>query len=620
MTQAKNRIRFLLQHILKYKFQFIVPIFCMIGLAIITPTSYYLGTKFVIDEVIELNKVALYIVPDQYHTFQWSFLFDWGWLQIAPKIAFNYCFQNFVGHKWYEIFIYMVVPLFFIKSVLMYARSWRVTYIGHRIICDFQSELYEHFLKLPIPFFNKSRIGEISSSIISDVYRIQEIVTDSILQTLQNFFIITGTVIILLFISPSLTLIALIGIPIAMAPIVMSAKYLKKKSKSSQEEIANISSHIYETISAIKIIKIFNKEKTEDIRFKDALSKLLKILYKSARVGAISSPIVEFLSIFYLALFIAYGCSLVETGVFPKGSFVAFIVLVFSLYDPIKKLSRMNNKIANSMAALDRIMTTLDLKGENYNPPHTTEMPTFQENITFKNLSFSYDNENEVLKDINFVVPKGKSTALVGLSGSGKTTLVNLLPCFFEIKNGDILIDGVSIKMYSIPSIRKNISLVSQDILLFNETVAYNISYGKSNASKEEIIAAAKKANAHEFIMQLPDGYNTIIGEKASLLSGGQKQRLSIARALLVDAPILILDEATSALDVQSEKLIQNALEELMNNRTTIIIAHRLSTVKNADQIVVLDKGRIESIGKHDELIASGGLYKSLYNTLINKE
>jgi len=217
-------------------------------------------------------------------------------------------------------------------------------------------------------------------------------------------------------------------------------------------------------------------------------------------------------------------------------------------------------------------------------------------------------------------VPKGKKTALVGLSGSGKTTLVNLLPCFFDIKNGDILIDGVNIKMYSIPSIRKNISLVSQDILLFNETVAYNICYGKSNASKEEIIAAAKKANAHEFIMKLPDGYNTIIGEKASLLSGGQKQRLSIARALLVDAPILILDEATSALDVQSEKLIQNALEELMNNRTTLIIAHRLSTVKNADLIVVLDKGRIESIGKHDELIARGGLYKSLYNTLINNE
>jgi len=620
MTQTKSRIQFLLQHILRYKYQFIIPIICMIGLAVITPLSYYIGTKFVIDEVIELNKVVPYFVPENYSTFNWSFIFDLEWLKIAPKIAFNYCFQNFVGHKWYEIFIYMVVPLFFIKSVLMYARSWRVTYIGHRIICDFQAELYEHFLKLPIPFFNKSRIGEISSSIISDVYRIQEIVTDSILQTLQNFFIITTTIIILLFISPSLTLIALVGIPIAMAPLVLSANYLKKKSRKSQEETANISSHIYETISSIKIIKIFNKEKTENIRFTEALGKLLKILYKSSRVGAISSPMVEFLSIFYLALFIAYGCSLVETGVFPKGSFIAFIVLVFSLFDPVKKLSRMNNKIANSMAALDRIMTTLSLKGENYNPPHTTDMPTFKDNITFKDLSFSYDDEKEVLKNVTFKVPKGKATALVGLSGSGKTTLVNLLPCFYDIKDGDILIDGVSIRLYNIPSIRKNISLVSQDILLFNESVTYNICYGKANANKEEIIAAAKKANAHEFIMQLPDGYDTIIGEKASLLSGGQKQRLSIARALLVDAPILILDEATSALDVQSEKLIQNALEELMNNRTTIIIAHRLSTVKNADQIVVLDKGRVENIGKHDELMASGGLYKSLYNTLINIE
>lgn len=620
MTQTKSRVNFLLQHILKYKYQFIIPIFCMIGLAIITPLSYYLGTKFVIDEVIELNKVVPYLVPENYLSFQWSFIFDWEWLKNAPKIFFNYCFQNFMGHKWYEIFIYMVVPLFFVKAILMYARSWRVTYIGHRIICDFQAELYEHFLKLPIPFFNKSRIGEISSSIISDVYRIQEIVTDSILQTLQNFFIITGTIIILLFISPSLTLIALVGIPIAMAPFVLSAKYLKKKSQKSQEEIANISSHIYETISAIKIIKIFNKEKAENIRFTDALAKLLKILYKSARVSAISSPMVEFLSIFYLALFIAYGCSLVETGVFPKGSFIAFIVLVFSLFDPIKKLSRMNNKIANSMAALDRIMTTLTLKGENYSPPHTTEMPSFKDNITFKNLSFSYDNEKEVLKNISFKVPKGKTTALVGLSGSGKTTLVNLLPCFYDINIGEILIDGINIKQYTLPSIRKNMSLVSQDILLFNESIAYNICYGKSNATEEEMIAAAKKANAHEFILQLPEGYNTIIGEKASRLSGGQKQRLSIARALLLDAPILILDEATSALDVQSEKLIQNALDELMSNRTTIIIAHRLSTVKNAHQIVVLDKGKVENIGKHDDLMASDGLYKSLYNTLISKE
>jgi subfamily B ATP-binding cassette protein MsbA len=620
MTQNKSRIQFLLQHILRYKYQFIIPIFCMIGLAVITPLSYYIGTKFVIDEVIELNKVVPYFVPENYSTFNWSFIFDLEWLKSAPKIAFNFCFKSLMGHKWYEVFIYMVVPLFFVKAILMYARSWRVTYIGHKIICDFQAELYEHFLKLPIPFFNKSRIGEISSSIISDVYRIQEIVTDSILQTLQNFFIITTTIIILLFISPSLTLIALVGIPIAMAPLVLSANYLKKKSRKSQEETANISSHIYETISSIKIIKIFNKEKTENIRFTEALGKLLKILYKSSRVGAISSPLVEFLSIFYLALFVAYGCSLVESGVFPKGSFIAFIVLVFSLFDPVKKLSRMNNKIANSMAALDRIMTTLSLKGENYNPPHTTDMPTFKDNITFKDLSFSYDDEKEVLKNVTFKVPKGKTTALVGLSGSGKTTLVNLLPCFYDIKDGDILIDGVSIKLYNIPSIRKNISLVSQDILLFNESVAYNICYGKANANKEEIIAAAKKANAHEFIIQLPNGYDTIIGEKASRLSGGQKQRLSIARALLVDTPILILDEATSALDVQSEKLIQNALEELMNNRTTIIIAHRLSTVKNADQIVVLDKGRVENIGKHDELMASGGLYKSLYNTLINIE
>jgi subfamily B ATP-binding cassette protein MsbA len=590
----------------------------MIGLAIITPLSIYLGSKFIFDEVLELHDVKKYIIPEKYSVFDWSFITNLEWLKIAPQIWFNYCFESFFGQKWYVLFSYIVVPIYLIKTSLLYARTWRVSYIGHRIICDFQAELYEHFLKLPIPFFNKSRTGEITSGIISDVYRVQEIVTDSILQTLQNFFIITGTLIILLFISPSLTLIALVGMPIAIAPIVFTAQYLKRKSKTSQEEMANITSHIYETISAIKIIKIFNKEKDENKRFTNALDKLLKILYKSSRVGAIGSPMVEFLSVFYLALFIAYGCKLVESGAFSKGSFVTFIVLVFSLFDPLKKISRMNNKIANSMAALDRIMDTLTVKGENYFAPGTIDLPTLQKGITFKDLTFCYDQEKDVLKNINFFVPKGKTTALVGLSGSGKTTLVNLLPCFFDIKEGDILMDDVSIKKYNLPSVRKSISLVSQEILLFNETVAYNISYSKSEASREQIIAAAKKANAHEFIIQLPNGYDTIIGEKGSRLSGGQKQRLSIARALIADSPILILDEATSALDVQSEKLIQSALDELIQNRTTIIIAHRLSTVKNADQIVVLDKGKVENIGKHDELMEKGGLYKTLYNTLIN--
>lgn len=621
MAKSNHRYQFLLQHILKYKYQFIVPIICMIGLAIITPLSFYLGSKFVIDEVLELHDVKAYQdIPEKFANFEWSFIFNTDWLQVAPKIWFNELFSSFFGQKWYVLFSYIVVPVFFLKAILLFARSWRVSYIGNQIICDFQAELYEHFLKLPIPFFNKSRTGEITSGIISDVYRVQEIVTDSILQTLQNFFIIFGTLIILICISPSLTVIALIGMPIAILPIVLSARYLKKKSKKSQEEIANITSHIYETISAIKIIKIFNKEKDENQRFSIALGKLLKILYKSARVGAIGSPLVEFLSIFSLSLFIAYGCSLVQSGAFPKGSFVAFIVLVFSLYDPIKKLSRMNNKIANCTAALDRIIATLSLKGENYFAPGTIDLPTLKNGITFKNLSFQYDNEKEVLSNINFFVPQGKTTALVGLSGSGKTTLVNLLPCFFDIKDGDILMDDISIKKYNLPSVRKSISLVSQDILLFNETIAYNISYSKAGSSRDQIIAAAKKANAHEFIIQLPSGYDTIIGEKGARLSGGQRQRLSIARALLADAPILILDEATSALDVQSEKLIQSALDELIQNRTTIIIAHRLSTVKNADQIVVLDKGKIENIGKHDELMAKGGLYKSLYNTLISAE
>lgn len=619
MANSNNRYKFLFQHIIKYKFQFIIPILCMIGLAIITPLSIYLGTKFVIDEVLELNDVRAYQgIPEKYAVFQWSFVTDLEWLKWAPKIWFNETFPSFFGKKWYVLFSYIVIPVFFIKAILWYIKTWQVTNIGNQIICDFQAELYEHFLKLPIPFFNKSRTGEITSSIISDVYRIQEIVTDSILQSFQNFFIIFGTVIILTFISPKLTVIALIGIPLAIAPMALSAKYLKKKSKRSQEEMANIASHIYETISAIKIIKIFNKEKDENNRFSQALNKLKSNLFKASRVGALSSPFVEFLSILYLSLFIAYGCSLVESGAFPKGSFVAFIVLVFSLYDPVKKLSRMNNKIANSMAALDRIINTLTFKGETYHSANTIDMPPITKGITFNNITFQYDQEKEVLRDIQFFVPKGKTTALVGLSGSGKTTLVNLLPCFFEINKGDILIDDVSIKKYNLPSVRKNISLVSQDILLFNETVAFNICYSKNNATKEEMIAAAKKANAHDFISQLPNGYETVIGEKGARLSGGQKQRLSIARAILADTPILILDEATSALDVQSEKLIQASLDELVQNRTTIIIAHRLSTVRNANQIVVLDKGKVESIGNHNELMAKGGLYQSLYNTLIN--
>jgi len=589
----------------------------MMALAIITPFAYYLS-KIVFDEVLKLHDVKLYIIPEHYANFQWHFVFNRDWFEIIPKKIFNYLLSPYVGTKWYIVFGFIIVPIFFIKSLLTYIRSWKIHSIGHRIICDFQRELYDKFLKLPLSFYNSAKTGDISSRIISDVYRTQEVVTDIILQVLQQSLIVIGTVSFLLWMSPLLALISFVGVPFALAPIILTGRYLKKKSKLSQEETANINSHIFETVSAIKIIKIFNKETHENNSFNQAIDKLLKILLKTAKIATLSSPLVEFLSTLIVTGFISLGCFyLIESNKMTPGDFLAFVILVYSLYDPLRRLGRMNDKIANGFAALDRMIEIYSLKSELDDHKGTNQLPELTTGITFKNLSFKYQNEN-VLNDINFSAPKGKSTAIVGISGSGKTTLVNLLPSFFELQVGDILFDDSSLKNVTLQSLRNQIALVSQEVILFNQSIEYNIGYGKENFTKDDVVIAAKKANAHEFIMELPNGYESQIGERGAKLSGGQRQRISIARALLSDKPILILDEATSALDVQSEKLIQEALNNLMKNKTTFVIAHRLSTIQNADQIIVLNSGSIESIGTHEELMKSDGTYKSLYTTMMN--
>ena len=510
------------------------------------------------------------------------------------------------------IVIALVLSLFLLKNLFSYLASFFITYLRNGVLKDLRNNLYKKIVNQPIAFFSDQRKGDIMSRMIGDVNEVQ----NSMLSALESFIreplTIIFSILVMLGISVKLTLFTFIFIPIAAAVISKIGKSLKKNSIAVQQEQGRFLSLIEETIGGLRVIKAFNAESIFSKRFADSSQTFNRLSNKVMNRQNLGSPMSEFLGILMIAVLLWFGGSLVLVDKTLEGTqFIAFMGLAYNILTPAKAISKASYDMRRGNAAAERILEILDYE----NPIKERENPVvikdFTTAITLNNVTFAYA-EQLVLTNFSLEVPKGKTVALVGQSGSGKSTIANLITRFYDVNQGAILIDGVDVKDMQTASLRKLIGVVSQDSILFNDTIKNNLLIGKPDATDEELITAAKIANAYEFINDLPEGFDTNIGDAGSKLSGGQKQRLSIARAVLKNPPIMVLDEATSALDTESERLVQSALENMMKHRTSIVIAHRLSTIQNADLIVVMQKGRIIEQGTHTELIQKNGMYKRL--------
>jgi subfamily B ATP-binding cassette protein MsbA len=529
-------------------------------------------------------------------------------------------FNNFVlsGDK-PEVLIkicFLILAAFLLKNIFGYVQGYFMAYVEYLSMKDLRDDAYKHLHKLPIGYFKSERVGNIISRFTNDVNIIQA----SISATFSNLIKEPLTIIVFLGIAISiswrLSLFAFIIVPIASLIIAWIGTKLKKQTIILQTKMADITSILQETISGVKIVKAFGMEQFENQRFMNETKNYFKLVLKIVRIRNLSSPITEILSVIIGVVIIYYGGILVLVdGTLNASQFLGFLFAIFQMMPPIKELGSVNNRIQEASAAADRVFEIIDIEPHIKNIPNAIQLKNFTDEILFKNVSFKYeDSEVNVLENLNFSVKRGEIIALVGPSGGGKSTLADLIPRFYDPTEGQIFLDGNDIKEVTIESLRSKMGIVTQETFLFDTNIAENIAYGLTDYPMEKIIEVAKTANAHNFISEMPNGYNTIIGERGVKLSGGQRQRLTIARALLKNPEIMIFDEATSALDNESEILVQEAIERLMLNRTTFVIAHRLSTIRNATSILVLDRGHIIQQGTHDKLIAEEkGLYKKLY-------
>ena len=507
----------------------------------------------------------------------------------------------------------LVVLIFLLKSVFYYLYYFLLEKVGQSIIRDLRIQVFEHMHSQSLSFFHAMPTGTLISRVISDVTLMQQAVSNALVGIIKDFFQVIILLGVVFYMNWKLAMFSFIILPIAAFPIIRFGKIFRRLSTKTQEETANVSNMLYETITGNRIVKAFCMEKYECRRFRDQVYRLFSIIIQDVRIRGIQHPLMEFIGGVAIALIIWFGGNEVIHGTATPGTFFAFLTALIAAYEPVKNISEINSTIQRGMAASERVFSLLDVIPEIADIPGAIELAPFKNSIDINNLSFSYDKKNTVLFNVNLKVPAGQVLAVVGPSGGGKTTLTNLIPRFLQISEGAILIDGKDINEVTLRSLRNQIAMVTQQTILFNDTVRNNIAYGDLTRSEQEIIDAADAAHALKFINELPEGFETIIGEGGSRLSGGERQRITIARALLKNAPILILDEATSALDTESEREVQNALENLMKNRTTIVIAHRLSTIKNADRIIVVKNGSIVEEGTHDELLTLGGEYELLY-------
>ncbi|MDR1397044.1 MAG: lipid A export permease/ATP-binding protein MsbA [Desulfarculales bacterium] len=509
----------------------------------------------------------------------------------------------------------IILILYGIKGACSFGQSYFMNYVGESVINQYRIMMYEHLQKLPLSFYDKNSTGELMSRITNDVNSVQQTVSSVITSTIRDFFMIVGLVGVIVYRDWFMSVFALLVFPLCVIPLIKFGQRMRGVSTRSQESRARLNDILHETFSGVRIVKGFCREKEESLRFSKEANLLFDLRLRDLTIRAMSSPAMEALGGIGIAAIVYYAGERVISGLSTPGLFFSFLAALLMLYEPLKRLSNINNDIQGGLAAGHRIYDILDTPQEITGAPALlNHPPTLRKQIEFRDLRFSYDSGREVIKDISLTVPAGNILALVGPSGGGKTTLINLLPRFYELNDGAIFLDGDDIRDFSLRDLRSQIAIVTQQTFLFNDTVRANISYARPEASPEEIMEVAAAAYAMDFIERLPKGLDSVIGEAGVLLSGGERQRLSIARALLANRPILILDEATSSLDTHSEMFVQKALENLMQNRTTLVIAHRLSTVRKADRIVVINEGRIVETGGHEQLLAQEGLYKSLHD------
>ncbi len=507
-----------------------------------------------------------------------------------------------------------ILLVFLIRGFATYGQTYTMSYIGQRVIIDIREALFKHLQRLDQAYFDRRKTGVIMSNLTNDVGALQTAIVDNLISFITEGVTLIGSLVSMILLDWKLTLVTLVIVPVVLGIINIFGKRLRLAGHDVQGRIADITSLLQETISGIRVVRSFARESHEVKRFENENQRNFRAVMRATKLTSLLSPMVEFSAAIAVTVILWYGGYSVVTGVISAGSLIAFLIYAINLSNPVKRLSQVYGNIQKAMAAGDRVFAILDTEPTVKEKPNAKPLPEVTGQVEFDHVSFSYDGEKNAITDLNLNVDPGQIIAIVGPSGAGKTTVANLLPRFYDVTEGALRIDGTDVRDVTFQSLREQIGLVPQDTMLFNATVKDNILYGRLDATDDEVYAAAKAANALEFIDKLPEGMQTMVGERGNSLSGGQRQRIAIARAILKNPKILILDEATSALDTESEKLVQEALERLMKGRTAFVIAHRLSTIKNADRIVVLKQGRIEEFGTHEQLLDRDGLYSHLYS------
>jgi ATP-binding cassette, subfamily B, bacterial MsbA len=567
-----QRFQRLLGYLKPYRLHLLGAVICAVLVALLTATYAYL-VKPVLDEIF--------------------FRKDTGMLAILPLI---------------------VLVTSALKGGATYGRAYLMRFVANRIIRDIRDQLYQHLLVMPLGFFNRHTTGKLMSRVLNDVTLVQTLISNVVKDLFQQVITLIFLVGVLFYQNWVLALMAIVVLPLAYYPIKRYGRRLRRISQVRQEKMADLSGLLHETFSGIRIVKGFTGEEYEVGRFKARNRDYTRKTMKTVRISELAPFLMEVIGALGAALIIWTGGYQVVQGSMSPGAFFSFLAACWLMYAPVRHITRAHNTIQISLAGIDRVYAMLDSQTERHLEKEKKELVPFQREIQFQDITFYYEGSREpALENVSFTVKAGELVALVGISGAGKTTLANLIPRFFEASAGHILVDGVKIREVTLSSLRRQIGIVSQDTVLFDDTVANNIAYGARDASYEDIVNAAKTAYAQSFIEKLPESYQTVIGEQGFRLSGGERQRLAIARAILKNPPILILDEATSNLDAESEEMIQKALAHLFKDRTTFVIAHRLSTVMNAHKILVIEQGHVVETGQHDELLKKGGLYRRLY-------
>lgn len=514
-----------------------------------------------------------------------------------------------------------IIAIFIVRGLFWYGQNYLMSYVGQSVIIDIRAAVFKKLQRLSVSFYDKNKTGTIMSYVTNDVNALQSAMVENTIEMITEGFILIGSVVAMIYLDWRLTLFTVCTFPVVLWFMEFFGKKIRKTGGRIQECTADITSVLQESVASARVIKSFVREDYEVDRFDVENKANFRANMKNAQLMATLTPVVELVAAIGVTMIIWYGGNNVINGTITAGSLVAFLTYAVNISNPIKRLTRVIANIQKALAAAQRVFMIIDMPEEIAESRDAKQLPEVSGKVEFQNVSFAYNDKGNVITDLSFSVKPGEVIAIVGPSGAGKSTIANLLPRFYDVNKGDIKIDGHSVREVTLDSLREQVGIVPQETMLFNGSVYNNILYGRLDATKEEIEAAAKAANAHDFIMQLTDGYETKLGDRGVNLSGGQRQRIAIARAILKNPRILILDEATSALDTESERVVQEALDRLMVGRTSFVIAHRLSTVKNADKILVLEKGNLVESGTHDELLALDGLYAHLYKIQYrNKE